>query len=141
MQFSEQIISILDSLCEKFGIAIDWSQQNVIPYIQQLCSKYIKFEIATSVFWCVIWFSLFLIAFLIQSKLRKRFKSINDIYDNLDYDIYAQFWLAAFCCVFILGIICIITVFCETYDIVTCLTFPEKIIIGYISQLTSGATQ
>lgn len=140
MQFSEQIISILDALCEKFGIVIDWSQQNVIPYIQQLCSKYIKFEIATSVFWCVIWFSLFLIAFLIQSKLRKRYKSINDIYDNLDYDIYAQFWLAAFCYVFILGIICIIAVFCETYDIVTCLTFPEKIIIGYISQLTSGAT-
>lgn len=36
---SDQIISVLDALCEKFGIAIDWTSQNVIPYIQLLAKK------------------------------------------------------------------------------------------------------
>ena len=31
MTVSEQIIQVIDALCEKFGIAIDWTTQNIIP--------------------------------------------------------------------------------------------------------------
>lgn len=48
MNVSEQIITILDELCEKFGFVIDWSKDNIIPYIKELCSRYIKYEIITS---------------------------------------------------------------------------------------------
>ncbi|MCU6009137.1 hypothetical protein H3U41_19955, partial [Clostridioides difficile] len=54
MEFSEQIIKILDNLSDKFGMTIDWSNKNVIPYLQTLTTKYINYEIATSVFWIII---------------------------------------------------------------------------------------
>ena len=34
--FSEQIIEVLNALCEKFGIAIDWTAENVMPYLTDL---------------------------------------------------------------------------------------------------------
>ena len=35
--FSSQFIEIFDHLCQKFGIVIDWTAQNVVPYITALC--------------------------------------------------------------------------------------------------------
>lgn len=37
--FSSQFIEIFDHLCQKFGIVIDWTAQNVIPYITALCGR------------------------------------------------------------------------------------------------------
>ena len=42
MKVSEQIIQVLDALCAKLGMAIDWTADNVIPYIEKLCGKYIN---------------------------------------------------------------------------------------------------
>lgn len=36
---SEEIIKVLDNLGQKFGIAIDWSNQNVLPYVQDLIHR------------------------------------------------------------------------------------------------------
>ena len=48
---SEEVIKILDALAEKFGLAIDWTSANVLPYLQQLCDKCVMYEIVTSVIW------------------------------------------------------------------------------------------
>ena len=58
---SEEIIKVLDNLCEKFGIAIDWTSQNVKPYLQELFVKYTNYEMATSIMWLVI-FVMILVA-------------------------------------------------------------------------------
>ena len=54
MDTSEQIIKVIDNLCEKFGIAIDWTSNNMLPYIQQLGDKIVKYDLYTSVFWLVL---------------------------------------------------------------------------------------
>lgn len=51
MTVSDQIIQVLDNLCEKFGLAIDWTSENVIPYLTTLCTKLVSYEIWTSVAW------------------------------------------------------------------------------------------
>lgn len=33
---SNEVIKVLDHICDKFGIAIDWSSSNVMPYLQDL---------------------------------------------------------------------------------------------------------
>ena len=53
MTISSQIIEVLNDICKKFGIAIDWSQENILPYLQELAGKYISWEIATSVAWLI----------------------------------------------------------------------------------------
>lgn len=36
---SEEIIKVLDALSEKFGIAIDWTGENVLPYVEEFLPK------------------------------------------------------------------------------------------------------
>ena len=47
--FSSQFIEIFDHLCQKFGVVIDWSAQNVVPYITALCGRMTKYLIFKNV--------------------------------------------------------------------------------------------
>ena len=56
MNFSEQTISILDYICNKFGVVIDWTSDNVWPMVEMLAGKYIRWEIASSILWIILFF-------------------------------------------------------------------------------------
>lgn len=43
-----KIIELLDYLFEKFGIAVDWTAENVLPYVEQLAEKIVTYKIATN---------------------------------------------------------------------------------------------
>ena len=51
---SDAIIKVLNELCDKFGIAIDWTSDNVVPYLQDLMVRYSKYVCYTSIMWLVI---------------------------------------------------------------------------------------
>lgn len=51
---SNEIIKVLNALGERFGIAINWTSVNIIPYLEQLINKYVNYEIATSIIWIII---------------------------------------------------------------------------------------
>ena len=42
MQANEQIIDVLEYLCKKIGVTIDFTNKNILPYVNQLCEKYIN---------------------------------------------------------------------------------------------------
>ena len=33
MKVSNQIIEVLEYLCQKFGIVIDWTSESILPYL------------------------------------------------------------------------------------------------------------
>lgn len=51
---NEELMKTLTELAEKFGMAIDWTSQNALPYAQELAGRIIKFEVATSIMWMVV---------------------------------------------------------------------------------------
>lgn len=131
---NEQVISIFDAIFEKFGIAVDWTQENILPYVQELCGKYIRYEIFTSIAWCVVFVLLTAITFLIANKFHKKALALSRPYD----DDYLVSWIAgtAWAFVAIFSVLGIIVIFNQVFDIVTCLTFPEKMIFEFASSLT-----
>ena len=113
MQLSNEIIEVLEYLGEKLGITIDWTSNNVLPYLEQLCGKLIKWEIGTSIGWIVLAVISTIIA-LIFSKV-------------VDLEGFESF---VFWCVVVVAII---VVGCQAFDIIECCTFPEKAVYEYIS--------
>ena len=126
---SDEIIKVLDALAEKFGLAVDWTSSNVLPYISELVGKIVRWEIGTSIMWLVIGF-IFLFSLIpligFSKYAHKKFKEDT----GSDWDI-AKFFivLAAVVC----GIIGIVMSICQIYDIITCYTFPEKILLDFIN--------
>ena len=138
MEISEQVIKVLDAVCDKFGIAIDWTSNNVIPYIQQLGNKIITYDICNSIMWLVIGsivpltIAILIKKFLNQKKLEAK-ERMNDYYTDGSLDE------GGWCCyamIIILIIIAIILTASNIQDIIQDVVFPEKTIIEFITQYT-----
>ena len=128
---SEEIIKVLDALAEKFGLAVDWTSTNVIPYLEQLCGKYVNYEIVTSVVWLILGvISLFVGKYGINKTKYCYNRYKEEIYS--DWDIGSIFAGIVTGIVLLTGVIVII---CQVFDIVICLTFPEKIILDELMSI------
>lgn len=132
---SEEIIKVLDALAEKLGIAVDWTSANVIPYLESLCNKYVNYELATSVVWILIGICLLIMGKILFPKIKQYYEKS----DGMDEDnVYS------YVCVLVISVstVAIVSgaaiIFCEIFDIVTCLAFPEKIIIDELRHLYSS---
>ena len=143
MIVSEQIIQVIDALCEKFGIVIDWTSENVIPYLEVLCGKLIAYEIGTSIAWMVIWLVASLSSIIATKKLIPAFKTglekekakrsyYNDVWD---WEIITFFAIIGL--VFI-NIISILVIVFQTMNIIKCVTFPEMYIFEYVQSIVNA---
>lgn len=124
MSFSSQFIEVLDALCAKFGIVIDWTSQNVMPYLTDLATRLVNYEIWTSVAWIVI----LGVAFIVTWKLTKNARK-DDSFGNEGNFICA--WVACG----IIGIIFVTITCVEIFDIIRALTIPEVVIYGFLKGL------
>ena len=140
MTVSDQIIAVIKELANQFGIAIDWTAENVLPYVQKLCDKFIKYEIATSIIWIIFPLVLTTILLFVSKKLHKGAIETKKIGGYCIYDVdYAVTWFAIIS--WILLVICclwsVIAIIVQAIDIATAITFPEKIIFDTIYGMIS----
>ena len=125
MSVSSEVIEILDYLGDKLGIAIDWTGENIVPYLQTLINKFIKWEISTSIVWIVI--AVLLIIFCLTLMNLKSVREINiEACDGM-------LWIPAG--IFIFSFFMIICT--QVFDIVECNVFPEKVLYDYITEILS----
>lgn len=130
MTVSNQIIQVLDALCEKFGMAIDWTSENVIPYISVLCEKLITWEIWSS----VAWIGIMMVASVISIIITVRYKVFSE--DIIDaFDIIGCFIIIGLIGLWVCTVICIGV---QIFDIIKCNTFPELYIFEYIQTMVNG---
>ena len=132
MTVSEQIIQVLNTLCEKFGLVIDWTSENVIPYLGELCGKLVNYEIWTSVAWMAVMMVLCIISGLCAKKVLPIAKEKLDEVDCCVCSVITVIVVAVIC---FATIICFVT---QIFDIVKCVTFPEMYIFEYIQGLISS---
>lgn len=129
---SEEIIKVLDALAERFGLAVDWTSENVIPYIEKLCGRYINYEITTSAIWLLIGVICLFVAKW-GLKKTKRFCLKYEESDSYNYnDVWAVLSGIATIILIIIGLLISIE---QIFDIATCLTFPEKIVIEELKMI------
>lgn len=143
MNFSDQLIKILDDLGKRFGVLVDWSGDNIMPYAQDLCSRIAKYNLATNIFGLVVVVILFLIGEALLLKLysewRKLKKGSIKIEDCVcfDEDYYGGGSISELGMAFLivgasLTFIELIAIPCYICDIIEGIYLPEKVIIDMI---------
>lgn len=125
MQISKEIIEVLDYLCNKFGIVIDWTDQNVIPYLEQLFAKFIAWEYNTSIAYIVI-FSILIILFIAIIILSIKFIDCEEI----------KLTIITILCIAIIGFM--VGIGSQVFDIIECKVFPEKLLYDYIQKMINS---
>ena len=122
MSFSSQFIEVLDALCDKIGIAIDWTSQNVVPYVTDLATRIITYEISTSAAWIVIAAIVFLIAWKMTKNMCKA--------DDFDSE-----WFLGWGIRIVVGLFCFSEIGFEVFDIIEAVVLPEKTLYDFIMGL------
>lgn len=57
--FSDEVIKILDDLAGRFGIAINWADQNVMPYVMDFFNKFVTYKIAQNIVPIIVFIIIF----------------------------------------------------------------------------------
>ena len=126
---SNQIIAVLDAICEKFGIVINWTASNIMPYLQDLCKRIVSYEVATSVAWIILQVVIVFLAFYIRNKKVKPLAET----DSDDYPLV----VATVVCIIITVIATIIACF-QVADVIKALTIPEITIYKFAKPFLKG---
>lgn len=143
MNFSDQLIKILDDLGKRFGVLVDWSGDNIMPYAQDLCSRIAKYNLATNIFGLVVVVILFLIGEALLLKLYSEWKRLKKdsikIEDCVcfDEDYYGGGSISGLGIAFLivgasLTVVGLIAIPCYISDIIEGIYLPEKVIIDMI---------
>lgn len=114
MDLSNQFIEIFNYIGEKFGVMVDWSSENIMPYLTDLCTRIITNEIYTSIAWIAIWILIIVVSWALVNKIKDESLIV----------------LAIFMSVIGFG-----TIVSQTFDIIEAKTIPESIIIEKIKQV------
>lgn len=135
MKFSNEIIKILDDLGKRIGFAIDWSNKNVMPYLEELMRRFITWEIATS----IIWIILGVVMTSIGGAFARHIWKNRDSYDYLGDPDEGITWLFILClALLVAGIPVVIT---QCFDICRAVYLPEMTIYQYIDGLISTTSK
>lgn len=131
---SAQIIEVLNDICEKFGVVVDWTSKNVQPYLKELMTKCVNYKLATDIVWLVVGVILLIIGgVLVRFALTNshKYHEIQDyierVRSGLDDVAGLQFIFGGIC----LGVAVFLILY-FTINLLACLTFPEKIILDMV---------
>lgn len=127
---SNQLVELLKELANQMGIAVDWTSNNIRPYIIDIMGRLARYEIFTS----VIWILFFVIVILVAVKLiRMSYKRFKDEEDYI-WDEELFFPIAIGMSIVILFFsLCIIV---QCYDIGEAIYTPELLLIEQLKSLS-----
>lgn len=125
---SNEIIKVLDYLFEKFGIAVDWTSDEIIPYLQTLGEHIVQYKLANAIFVSIILLIIGLIGMRLFCKMIKKCNSDDELTD-LDC---ALGWVGG-----VVGVILLIIACVTINTAIKCLTLPEVVILDYIKNFST----
>ena len=127
---SEEIIKVLDELGKRFGIVIDWSNQNIIPYLQELLKRFICYRNITACVWIILSIAMTISGVGMIRALNRWRKS--DDYGDYDDDMLVGLGYIFSVFIVALGIGLIIG---NVFGIIKNVCMPEMVIYEYITNI------
>lgn len=120
---SEELIKVFDYFGEKFGIIIDWTSENALPYVHDLLHRIVAYNIVCSSI--QLFFSI-ICATIVVLLIRYGIKKDNDKQACWYWD-EDGFWVSVLCVV--LSILCIVFFCVGISNLLTNIFIPEKAIL------------
>ena len=86
---SEEIIKVLDYICGKLGLAIDWTAENVWPQVMDVLGRYRIMMLIGSAMWITLALGVIIIFIVLWHKaIKARGVALKECCDNLWWNYY-----------------------------------------------------
>ena len=144
------IIETLDYLFEKFGIAVDWTTENVMPYVEQLAEKIVTYKIVTDSILVGVSIIAIIICCICAKTLYTNYQQcVTKKETNLFWEYEKRMWgedfdLTSFgfvCSIFapIVFVVAFIVFACSLAGLIKWIFIPELQLVEYVSNFVSNA--
>ncbi len=92
----EELCNIIDKIAEKIGVAIDWSSENVMPYIQDIMQRYRTMNIVNNIIVMTVCAIIITICVIVAVKIIKGIingsqNMVSSIWFDADFDMVSIF--------------------------------------------------
>ena len=136
----EEVIKVLKHLGDQFGVAIDWSSANIMPYLNDLMSRIVKYGIYINIyniFYKIFCIALFVGITVVLYKLANRaiIKQKNSE-DNLAEALSIAYVVSCVATVVVI-VVGMVGISNSITDIIELNTVPEKYVIEMIQDKIS----
>ena len=128
---SDEIIKILNDLGNRLGIAIDWTSNNILPYLQDLMKRFIELKNTQAIIWIVLSLVIITVTVIVIIKLIKYLKKQNK--KDYDYDDIASCIVMANVIIGFITLSFAIVLLCNVFGLLQNIFTPEITIVDYIS--------
>lgn len=127
---NNEITEVINTLSEKFGIVIDWTQQNIQPYIQDLMNRLVQCKLTEYIILSVFSFIMLCVSiyFFCWGMKKIFFNSNNNL---MDEDVLTVCVVLSI----ILFVINLVILYITIGNIVECIYVPEKVFIKEIQTI------
>lgn len=123
--FSAEAINIIDYLCSKFGVAIDWANVNIIPKLQEIAEHIISWRYYSSMVGVISGALVIIMGIVLLS--------IGTHKHNIHYDE----GIGSMVIGSTMGIVGIPILITHILNMIKCNVFPEMALIDYLLKLKS----
>lgn len=134
MNASDQIIAVLDKLGEQMGVAIDWTSENILPYIQDLISRIAAIQIVNSIIGIVFaTVSLFSAIFIIFKLVK--LSQIDPKEPDECFSPYEGWYIGGIVAIIIFGLLSIILFSTAIPSLTQAIWLPEITAYEYVKMI------
>lgn len=133
MTISSEITNILNDLGNRLGVVIDWGNQNIVPYIQELVKRIAYLRIANCIIWLVV-------AVILTVVIIKTIKWLYKYSKSDERDVYSEdmIYIGGISMAIILGMVALIGYIWALNKLPEAIFLPEITAIEYIKDATGG---
>ena len=146
---SNQVIEILNEICNKLGIAVDWTSENILPQVKIVCEKLVKYFIVQRSILCSLGFlsvcvriayGIFLLKQFLQYKTTKKDNFLCEYYKySGSTGLQSYTWIINVIAI-VMGVTGIILFGTGLSGLIKWLTVPEIAIIEYLTDMIKGVS-
>ena len=135
---NNKVIEVLDYMGEKFGIAIDWTAENVMPQVTEFLNRYRTYAITKHTIWIVIGLIIVLICTLWMKKTYTNITNGNEksfwfkVWDEIDGEVVV---IVAYIVAVVLTIVFSCIIIDKIFVIAEWITVPEMKLFETFSEL------
>ena len=136
----KELCNVIDKIAEKIGVAIDWSSENVMPYIQDIMQRYRTMSIVETIIIMAVCALIITICVIVAIKMIKGIvnglrNEVSSIWFDADYDEVSNFSLVTSIIIIIPLLVSVIVLCVATGELIGWLYVPEVRFLGVLKRL------
>ena len=139
---SSEVIKVLEDLSSRFGVVIDWTENNILSYSTELYNRIVKYNIFENIISIIISILILVSSIVVIKVICKNYKKAMEEEKSNSFARYYSFGTELNCSstfllgvAIFLGLICLFLLLSMITEL-TCWFFaPELEIIKYIKEL------